>query len=214
MQLRHSCEAGSGPYPCVHRHFFPPLSIFGSLPNACLLARRKSAMASVVHQPPAHVQKGAHVSSMDAYKAMYDRSLKDPEVRDLACLLRTLYRSTAAAWLHLNCGSAPPCHVHYSSSPPKSCVTRVAAALVPAVYHNLSSFTWCMARMASLQRGGTATPLMMLSNCHPPSFSPHLSRPPHFCTNNQFTPHISPPFISTPYQSTPLPPIPHSHPRF
>lgn len=37
-----------------------------------------------VYDPPAHVVKGAHVSSMEQYKEMYDRSLKDPEVRPSA----------------------------------------------------------------------------------------------------------------------------------
>lgn len=33
---------------------------------------------STVHPPPAHVSAGAHISTMEQYKAMYDRSIKDP----------------------------------------------------------------------------------------------------------------------------------------
>lgn len=38
-----------------------------------------ATMASVVHQPPEHVAKGAHVDSLAKYKDMYAQSLKDPE---------------------------------------------------------------------------------------------------------------------------------------
>lgn len=33
-----------------------------------------------VYEPPAAVQKGAHVKSMEEYRELYDRSLNDPEV--------------------------------------------------------------------------------------------------------------------------------------
>lgn len=37
-------------------------------------------MAYVTHQPPAELQKAAHVKSLDQYRSMYERSVKDPEV--------------------------------------------------------------------------------------------------------------------------------------
>ena len=37
-------------------------------------------MAHVVHQPPAALQKDAHVKSLDEYRTLYDRSIKDPAV--------------------------------------------------------------------------------------------------------------------------------------
>ena len=36
---------------------------------------------ATLYQPPEHVVKGAHVDSLAKYKDMYERSLKDPEVR-------------------------------------------------------------------------------------------------------------------------------------
>lgn len=37
-------------------------------------------MANVVHQPPAAVQKTAHVKSLDEYRTLYEKSIKDPAV--------------------------------------------------------------------------------------------------------------------------------------
>lgn len=37
-------------------------------------------LAEVVHEPPQHVREVAHVQSMDNFWAMYQRSMKDPEV--------------------------------------------------------------------------------------------------------------------------------------
>lgn len=34
---------------------------------------------SDVHQPPSHIQKSAHVQSLDQYRALYERSINDPE---------------------------------------------------------------------------------------------------------------------------------------
>lgn len=49
-------------------------------PKALLPAPCRMTLQSV-YSPPAHVAKGALVSSMDQYKEMYERSLKDPDVR-------------------------------------------------------------------------------------------------------------------------------------
>ena len=43
-------------------------------------AKFAEEMANVVHNPPAHVQKDAHIKSMDEYRAMYERSINDPAV--------------------------------------------------------------------------------------------------------------------------------------
>lgn len=38
-----------------------------------------STPADPVYAPPAHVSAGAHVSSLESYKALYGRSIADPK---------------------------------------------------------------------------------------------------------------------------------------